>query len=1042
MADIHHFTITPISMLDHNGNQRIKLQCWISHTTHVVLKIESGEWSHIQDIALTAGDNNIYLMVPSRDHDCESTWFLISDDSTVSVSFLWKKPREWVFYVMLSSHTDIGLHNSQYHQRYASEQFLESAAAMCDATDDRTEENRYRYTMEGRWFWENYPADKGAEKAENLLQKYIRPGKIGLCAGTAGNHTNVYGFEELCRSAYVRSELLRQWNVDTHTMSMIDNNGLSWAMVAPYADAGYQNIIFAPNHWNPLMSQVWECDRTVPAYTWNTNAGGGGSRIDVRYDSALPMLFFWESPDHVHKLLVWASVQYARGGEEFGFLPHEGPDADVLYRMESRFSSRLPKMEERYPYDIWLLASYGDDQNPSLHQTDLFTMWNEKWAFPKIRTLGAPDEPFDLIRERYEDQIPVLQGEITGGWYQHPVAAPQLLADKLEADRRLANAETYASLAARYTDYTYPAQEFSRAWNYLIWNDEHSYGTSGYQGRRVYETWMQHRNWIEKAAETAKTESSKALDALIQQIPSDCDGIVVFNPTAQLRSERISWEDKTAVVRDIPSCGYKVFKNPIFSDSQLTTPSEPPEIENEHYRIRFAKDGSMESIFDKEIGQELIDSTLYGANTFVFTEDNHKTFITPKNARFTVYKSDGLITVTAEMEEPVSGAAITQKVTLDSLHHRIDIDNTLQHIRAMINTRRYYRYIYYAFPFTISGARRICQLNGCEAEYAKDLTGHSTDTYMSSHEWALAENTEYGAALLQRDSLLVEFDHIHPDKTDFGLPGTGSAIYSYVSNDWLQMHEIGGSHVHLRLRYAITSWSGSYKKAGVPEMAECWINPVAVKQIPRQNGIFPKNKHSFLTIPEGQRLICLKRAEDGQGIIARLYGDRTTASVKMENTSVSPCTTDEQKNSAVPAGTGFSTFRIHNGNISSRPDTPNMVDEKIPAPVGSCWTGLIDTPKAFRGENDGQLYLLWGQNQEKNLSHYELYRGNTADFIPSPENLIARVEPEQYCVGRYVDEGLMTHTAYYYRVRAVNQNHIAGKMSDVFSGITKEPIEL
>ena len=138
-------------------------------------------------------------------------------------------------------------------------------------------------------------------------------------------------------------------------------------------------------------------------------------------------------------------------------------------------------------------------------------------------------------------------------------------------------------------------------------------------------------------------------------------------------------------------------------------------------------------------------------------------------------KKDGVIKVTSVSDEKHSGARIIQTVTLDSLYRRIDIDNRLEHIRSMVNKDRYYRYIYYAFPFEVEKPRRICQLNGCEAEYARELTGHGTDTYMSAHEWALAENGEYGVALLQRDSLLVEFDRIHPDKTDCGAAGAGGS---------------------------------------------------------------------------------------------------------------------------------------------------------------------------------------------------------------------------------------------------------------------------
>ncbi len=86
------------------------------------------------------------------------------------------------------------------------------------------------------------------------------------------------------------------------------------------------------------------------------------------------------------------------------------------------------------------------------------------------------------------------------------------------------------------------------------------------------------------------------------------------------------------------------------------------------------------------------------------------------------------------------------------------------------------------------------------------------------------------------------------------------------------------------------------------------------------------------------------------------------------------------------------------------------------------------------------LYLLWGANMEKNLSHYELYRSRERDFTPSEDNLAARVEPEKYRCGRYVDRGLGTHTEYWYRVRAVNTEGVAGDFSEPFSGTTKEPL--
>lgn len=1032
--NISYFNAESTSLVTKEGKQLIKITSEADFAGHIVIKIYHSTNKRLiesVEIGISSGEYNTEIFLDALKIDTNVKCEIISQKGDLLYAFesILKKPREWKINIMLSSHTDIGLHNSHYFQRYNTETLLDKAAKLCDS------DSEYRYTLEGTWCWNNYALDRSEKEIKNIRDNYLKKGKIGICAGIAGNHTQTYGFEELARSILCKERLKRDHGIETETLSMIDNNGLSWGIVSPYAEAGIKNILFSPNQWNPHPSTVWKSKKTNPGY--DPENGGGGSRIELTFDSDLPRIFWWQSKDKTEKILVFGGGKYSECAEYFGFSPYD--DELDISKMEKAIKTALKKMEKHIPYDMWLLPCYYDDQEPSLNVTDGIRKWNEKWAWPHFEITGNIDSFFTEFKDKFASKIPTLSGEITGGWYQHPISAPQLLSDKIDADRRLANAESFSVIASMLTDYKYPALDFSRAWEYLLQNDEHSYGTSGYQGRRVYETWMQHRDWIEKAAETATAEMNDALEALTDSISTRKDDIVVFNPTSRKRNERIDIDGKTVVATDIPPLGYKTISDLKCITEKVLASDVPPTIENEHYRIIFSSDGSMASIFDKMLQKEILKQGNYGANCFIFTEDNHKNFITPKNAEFTVIHREGTIKVIAKINEPHSGAEIEQIVILDSLHHRIDIQNDLHHISSMINNNRYYRYIYYAFPFDVPDAKRICQLNGCEAEYAKDLTGHTTDTYMSAHEWALAQNREFGAALIQRDSLLVEFDHIHSDKTDFGNVGEGSEIFSYVANDWLQMHEAGGSHVKLHLRYSITSWQGCYQRAGVRETAECFVNPIVIRKKKENGGNLPSNSHSFIEIPDDQRFICLKGAENGEGAILRLYGEKKAITAKIgPSYSTEQCDINENPIITPIRGFGLTSLRFKSLDIRRRYASENIICEEKPAPIGSVYTGLITKPRAACGEKDGLLYLLWGQNMEKNLSHYELYRSKEQGFIPSEENFVSIVLPEEYRVARYVDEGLEAHTKYFYRVRAVNSKGICGDFSEEFSAYTKE----
>ena len=613
MLSIRKFEITVLPMVTQTGLQRIDIRYEISRAAYVTLDVlRDGKAVVAQvPVALNGGRGKKAVLLPVQEASFEAVWRLSDREGNVLAETVapWTKARERTIYVMLSAHTDVGLHESQYIQREMTVRLVDAAKKLCDETENRAENDKFRYVMEGTWFWNNYHQDRGVEAAQAVARDYLQTGKMGVCCNVAGNHIHTYGLEEMCRSAYEKKRLLENWGLHSDTMSMIDNNGMPASMIQPYADAGIRNLIFAPNHWNPLTSTVWQMDMGKEGLYLNPDVSGGGSRVDVRYESDLPMVFFWEG-EAGSRILVWASTQYGYGGASFGLFPNRKMVPETIPNMEKRLSDHLPLMEEKYPYDVWLLACYDDNDDPNLDLTDTMMAWNAKWAWPRFRTLGDPGEPFRILRQKHGHQIPVLKGDITGGWYQHPLTTPELLARKFETDRLLPTAEKWSSVAAVLDEnYEYPTTEFNRAWDQLILNDEHSYGVSGYQGRRVYETWIQHRDWVDKARTTAERENNAALRAITEKIAAAQDSVAVFNPTALDRCERVEWDDDKYALVEVPAFGYRLVDEKAFASAkaETRTVSQPPVIENRFYKITFAENGSMASIFDKDQGRELLE---------------------------------------------------------------------------------------------------------------------------------------------------------------------------------------------------------------------------------------------------------------------------------------------------------------------------------------------------------------------------------------------------------------------------------------------------
>ena len=155
---ISELKFSPVSIINADGKQRVVISAHTDSARHYFLSISDADTGRSilskQRIGLHGGDGSILLWLDPPENDFTARVTLTYTDGSPAAQLCteWKKPREWTIYVMVSSHTDIGLHNSPYIQRRNNARFVDMASKLCDETGDRDEKSRYRYVMERTWF--------------------------------------------------------------------------------------------------------------------------------------------------------------------------------------------------------------------------------------------------------------------------------------------------------------------------------------------------------------------------------------------------------------------------------------------------------------------------------------------------------------------------------------------------------------------------------------------------------------------------------------------------------------------------------------------------------------------------------------------------------------------------------------------------------------------------------------------------------------------------------------------------------------------------
>ena len=140
--------ITPLSIITRDGGlQRLDITATLARPTHATLTILDGDTQLLPPTPLTlnAGSSTATILLPPPPKTLRNLrWLLHDHDGNLldETTQDWPAPRHTTFHIMISAHTDIGLHNSQYIQRHNASRFLDQAAELIRQTADRNPNDR------------------------------------------------------------------------------------------------------------------------------------------------------------------------------------------------------------------------------------------------------------------------------------------------------------------------------------------------------------------------------------------------------------------------------------------------------------------------------------------------------------------------------------------------------------------------------------------------------------------------------------------------------------------------------------------------------------------------------------------------------------------------------------------------------------------------------------------------------------------------------------------------------------------------------------
>ncbi|SFP68267.1 alpha-mannosidase [Caldicoprobacter faecalis] len=426
--------------------------------------------------------------------------------------------------------------------------------------------------------------------------------------------------------------------------------------------------------------------------------------------------------------------------------------------------------------------------------------------------------------------------------------------------------------------YPYPQNELERIWKEVLLYQFHDI-LPGSSIKRVYDESLARyeilMNEVKELKQKAYLSWINTLDVGEMVCP-----VAVINSLSWERDEWISVEGQWLKVK-VPPMGYTVVDASIHQRQVCGLIAGDNLLENDKLRIKFAADGSIESIFDKEYNREVL-STGSFANKLAVYDDKGDAwdfpifydqipceFFTLQSASFYI---DGPKAVANQVYR-YGASTIEQKVVLTLGSRRVDFITKVDwhESNKMLRT---------SFPVNIHTNEATCdiQFGNIKRPVHRNTSWEMAKYEICAHKWVDLSQKDYGVALLNDCKYGYK---VLDNVIDLNL--LRSATYPDSEAD-RGVHEF---------TYALYPHPGDHVEGGVAR--EGYELNIPLNVIPLdacKNGAMPREK-TFMEV-EARNIIIetVKKAEDSDDIIIRLYensGAGTKTKIKFYFTFKSVC---------------------------------------------------------------------------------------------------------------------------------------------------------